>query len=401
MSICAPAFCILAIPFGRAKFIVTRELIIVLLLTAWFSLGVPFAYWRGGSLAMLTQLWLRTLLFFFALTQTLTTAKRIRIIVWVFLISELIATSASLVLQGGQRLAGEERLVGVNAGFFGWNYLGIALSVSLPYMAALYIAKRSLARTVLLLATAGTSMWMLVLVASRGGFLNVVVAMFLTGFLILRGTRRARWIGVVLVIAFAIAIASAPGVFWQRIETIWGSTDNSANEVSASARESTDGRERLLQNSLLYTIDNPVFGVGIGNFPIYNGKMLHRADAWYGTHNTYTQASAEAGIPALLLLIYLLVTMLNHSRKAAAIFSGDPADQDLRLMAVATLAATLSAMFGLLFMHILYDFLIYYIAAISGALWAIASKRKNADVPAAPAPIGPPPLPLKGTPAWR
>ena len=54
-----------------------RELRLVLLLTVWFAAGVPFAYWRGGSFIVLTQIWLKTVLIFFLLTQTLITLRRV------------------------------------------------------------------------------------------------------------------------------------------------------------------------------------------------------------------------------------------------------------------------------------------------------------------------------------
>src|SRR5579864_1032763 len=45
---------------GRARIRWTRELKLVLALTAWFILGVPFAYWRGGSVHVLTDVWFKT-----------------------------------------------------------------------------------------------------------------------------------------------------------------------------------------------------------------------------------------------------------------------------------------------------------------------------------------------------
>ncbi|MFZ0038809.1 MAG: O-antigen ligase family protein [Candidatus Acidiferrales bacterium] len=402
MSILAPLACLVSLVTGHSRFQKSSELFIVLALTVWFTAGVPFAFWHTGSFDTLTQTWLRTLLFFLVLTQTLTSVGRIRKILWVFLISELIATTASL-LTPGHATGDEDRLAGVSAGIFAWNFLGIALSVALPFMAALYISRRSAFRTSLLLATAGTSMWMLVLVASRGGFLNVIVSIILSFVLILRGTKRARFIGLIFVIGFGVMIGRAPGVFWDRIQTIWGGSTSTSNRNVVSAQESTDGREMLLQNSIKYTLENPVFGVGVGNFPVYNGQMLHRSDAWYGTHNTYTQASAEAGIPALVLLLILLATMITHAKKAATIFARDPADDELRLIATATLTALLSAVFGIFFMHILYNFLLYYLAAITGALWAIARQRtagiKSQVVPAAP--IDALPVPVRRIPEWR
>ena len=79
----------------RIRFKRSREVVLVLLLTVWFILGVPFAYWRGGSFEVLTQIWLKTAFLFFLLTQMLTTSGRIRKLLWAVILSELMATTVS------------------------------------------------------------------------------------------------------------------------------------------------------------------------------------------------------------------------------------------------------------------------------------------------------------------
>src|SRR2546429_5650679 len=81
----------------NASFVWTKELQIVLLLTGCFVAGIPFAYWRGGSFQVLTQVWLKTLIIFFLLTQTLVTLERIRKILWAIIFSELVVCAYSVV----------------------------------------------------------------------------------------------------------------------------------------------------------------------------------------------------------------------------------------------------------------------------------------------------------------
>src|SRR6266852_6236375 len=71
-----------AILSGRMGLLLTQELKITLLLTAWYVAGIPFAYWRSGSFQIFTHVWLKTLFIFFLLTQTLLTIKRIRGLLW-------------------------------------------------------------------------------------------------------------------------------------------------------------------------------------------------------------------------------------------------------------------------------------------------------------------------------
>src|SRR6267143_3654033 len=84
-----------ALLLGHARVLWTRELKIVLLLTVWYIAGVPFALWRRGSFEALIDVWLKTLLIFFLLTQALLTFDRIRKLLWAIILSELVVTSLS------------------------------------------------------------------------------------------------------------------------------------------------------------------------------------------------------------------------------------------------------------------------------------------------------------------
>src|SRR5262245_42398871 len=173
LGLCSGLMYIAAWLSGRVRFVWSREVRIVLLLTAWYALGLPFALWRGGSLEVLTQVWSKTLLIFLLLTQTLLTAKRIQVLLWAIILSELVVTGFS-IMQSSQVVWVGERLSGVNQGILGWNFLGFEVALTIPYIAALFITERSVLSTCVLAASSLSMLWMLVLTASRGGLLNVV-----------------------------------------------------------------------------------------------------------------------------------------------------------------------------------------------------------------------------------
>ena len=56
---------------------------------------------------------------------------------------------------------------------------------------------------------------------------------------------------------------------------------------------------------------HPIFGVGPGQFAEVSG-------AWHQTHNTYTQLSAEAGLPALALFLLFLRSGFRKLREIKA-----------------------------------------------------------------------------------
>jgi len=118
--------------------------------------------------------------------------------------------------------------------------------------------------------------------------------------------------------------------------------------------------------------------VGMGNFRILNGTDLGRSDAWHVTHNTFTELSSEAGIPALVFFLLLMVTVVSHMRKVSERLSTDPSNQELRVLARATLVSTLSLACGWFFANLAYDRYSYYSAGIAAGLWVASCRHARA-----------------------
>jgi O-antigen ligase len=373
-GICSGLAFLVAVMSGGARVFWSRELQLVLLLTAWYIAGLPFAFWRGGSLQVFVSLWLKTLFIFFLLTQTLTTLQRIRRLLWAIILSELFVTSFSIVESSRVVWVGG-RMLGVNLGMLGWNFLGIAAAVTVPYIAAVFVLRRSLVTTTLLAATFFSMLWMVVLTASRGGLLNVIFSIVLTAVLIVRDSSRSRIVGAGIVLALVCVISLAPHLFWQRLETMWTSSESYGNQVAASAQESAEDRVAVLQRSIDDTVEHPLFGLGLGNFEVARGADLGPSSAWVGTHNTFTQISSEAGIPALLLFVALLITSLLGMRRISRAFSDSAENRELNLMAKATLASLLAFVFGAFFAHLAYEYYFFYPVAIAAGIKQVANQR--------------------------
>ncbi|MBF0273619.1 MAG: O-antigen ligase family protein [Nitrospinae bacterium] len=100
---------------------------------------------------------------------------------------------------------------------------------------------------------------------------------------------------------------------------------------NAGAVGEVNGREswRLSKNILLrqYTwsstiemiADNPVFGVGIGNYPLiyplyerWQEKEMENRIRWYA-HNDYLQLAAESGLPTLFIFLYFIAVLFKKS----------------------------------------------------------------------------------------
>jgi len=362
LGMCAAATFLWSLYTGEVSIVWGREMTLMSWMTLWFTVSVPFAYWKTGSLAVLTQTWLKTALIVFLLAQTLNTLRRIRLVVWTILLSELAVTAYSLAAPHDQAwrfcptCGVGDRMSGINRGIFYWNYLGVALGMTIPYMAAFFIAKKSAIRSVLLATTLACGSWMLVLTASRSGTMTVALSVVFTLLFVSRDTSRGKAIGALALTALALAILMAPGVFWNRMATLSGDVTN--NE-QASAVASTNQRFTVLARSIDYTLQRPIFGLGLGNFPIATGGDYGDADSWAASHNTFTEISSEAGIPALLLFLALIATVISNMRKVTTLASRDPQKFELNLLARATFASTLTLVFGLCFANIGYEYFLY------------------------------------------
>jgi len=206
-----------------------------------------------------------------------------------------------------------------------WNYIYsnpndlatlclIALGIALGFM----FAKPSRA---LVRLGAGISAILLVVVIlstqSRGAFIGLVVGMgpALIGLGLKRPGRLFLTAGILtLVISLAI-----PASVWERLSGIEKLT-SASTIVEADPEGSAEERFAIQKVAWQIVVDNPVFGVGLGVYPLENARYapeLGRRD----THNTYLNVAAEVGLPGFALWCALVWSVLRYayrSRRFAA-----------------------------------------------------------------------------------
>jgi O-antigen ligase len=108
-------------------------------------------------------------------------------------------------------------------------------------------------------------------------------------------------------LAFPLVVS---GNALERLKTLFGDNNATNIDLREEARSSKELRRYLLEQSLLYTVQHPLVGVGTGQFSIYVGKMAQlegKRGAWNETHNTLTEVSSECGIPALIFFVLGIV----------------------------------------------------------------------------------------------
>jgi O-antigen ligase len=108
--------------------------------------------------------------------------------------------------------------------------------------------------------------------------------------------RRRPGVVIAAVLALMCALPVLPAGYWRRIASI---TDHSKDDFG-----SAEARETLMHESLQAYLENPVVGVGAGEFKDWNNDK--REQAWHESHNVWLQVGAELGSVGLAVFLFMV-----------------------------------------------------------------------------------------------
>jgi putative inorganic carbon (HCO3(-)) transporter len=332
-----------------------REVIYLILLVGQLFLAAAMSpVWRGGA-AQLTFEFAKCLLIVIIITIVVNTTARLRRLI--FIQAASVAVIAAVAVWKGHLLGG--RLEGtLQANYSDPNDLALAIIISLPLCLALLLLRRDGLQKVVWALAILVMLYTVFLTGSRGGFVSLMVtaAVFLWEFAI-RGRRR-------YLLAFALL---AGLVLWQfssgmLVGRLKGTFH--PNEDSVASYDSAEARQQLLWRSVEVTKAHPLFGVGPGNFQELSGS-------WHVTHNSFTQMSAEGGVPAFVLYVLILWCGFKNLRATKQLARRQA---ESRLLARALLASLAGYVVGSLFLSVGYAFFPYFLVAYTTALFGIAKR---------------------------
>jgi O-antigen ligase len=337
-------------------------------LGAWAALSAAWAELPTVSYDGATR-WILNLMLFPIVYAAVRSPRHVRWVFALFIVGALV--SAALGVATGTatddaRLAGE----GVNA-----NELGELLVVAVVLAGALG-ASRSLpspARAVSY-AAAGLSVIALLMTASRGALVGLLVALLVAPLLIGPGRRLAALALVVLSVAGGATylLAYAPAADLQRI---------------TQADTTGTGRTDIWKVGWRMVEANPLTGVGVGN---YNNSTVHYlfepgtitrsdfiVDDPKAAHNIYLQVLAELGIPGLAFMLLIVGTVLVYLLKAARGFAR-AGDHGMDLLSRALLVALCGLLAALFFSTAIYSKQLWLLLATGVAIHALSRERAAA-----------------------
>ena len=133
------------------------------------------------------------------------------------------------------------------------------------------------------------------------------------------------------------------------------------------------------------TLTHPVFGVGPGAFGVAQDELARsrgkEKGSWLGTHNSFTQISSEAGIPALILYLAVLIFSIRAvSVRRIPAGTGDPVVEDMAELSVALRAALVAYAVSTLFSAVAYTMFLPTLAAFAVVFERAVNQRLRARV---------------------
>jgi O-antigen ligase len=152
---------------------------------------------------------------------------------------------------------------------------------------------------------------------------------------------------------------------------------NSDTESGAAAA-SAESRKYLFFRSLDLTMKHPIFGAGQGVFSIAEAEDAEAAGMsgnWHASHNTYTQYSAETGIPSLILF---LIGFVGAYRGLTPLRNNG----DIRIVSAAlmTQMSIVIIAISMMFLSVGAGGLPYVVIGMSGTLQLVAAAAARSEV---------------------
>ena len=333
-----------------------REVIFLLLLIGQLFATVPMSpVWRAGAFVHALD-FAKVGFIVLVMVMVATAFQRLRQLLFIQGASVAIICAVT-VLKGRMRSG---RLEGILNGNYGnSNDLALAIVISLPLCLALFFLSKRILWRIMWAVAMVVMAYALLLTGSRGGFLALAISggVCLWEFAV-RGRRfyllpLAGLLGAVLLVL-------SSGIMSQRLKATFDTGDD-----ATSAYGSAQARQRLLWRSLEITAEHPLFGIGPGNFQVISG-------VWHETHNSYTQISSEAGIPALILYLSILWCGFRNIR---IVKKSSQNEKQLKLLAGALHASLAGFVIGSCFGSVAYQFFPYFIVAYTTVLLRIAQEH--------------------------
>ncbi len=339
------------------------EMGICLALVVWAILTVPLSYWPGGSVAELTDHFLKAVAFFWLIGTLVITKKRLVVFTWTLVLCSipLAATGLGNFLSGEfvtSRRAEVQRIAGYAGSGIASNPNDLALMLNLliPIAGALIITSRNMLTKAVAALALALAITTVVVTFSRAGFIALIAITLLSLVALIR--RRLAGAAVAIVVVGLIVPPMLPPGYLDRLNTI--------TDIEKDATGSAQGRWEDFGAAVDVVVKNPITGVGLGQDILALNE--ERGATWRSVHNVYLQYAVDLGLPGAALFIWLLLATFRGAKRVRLRAAGDHGLRDLVVLAGGVQIALVAFAVESFFHPVAYQFYFFCIGGLAVAL---------------------------------
>ncbi len=355
---------------GRPLVRLSPAMIFTALLVAWAIITTPLSIWPGGSIDLLTGLYLKSVMVFVLLAGAVDTPARLRraFVVLLWLAVPLSIAALSHFATGTYAEVGSQRIAGYDAPLTdNPNDLALMLNLIIPLGIALWSSAAGTAKRAALLALVGLHMAAVIVTFSRGGFLTLATIMLFFGAKLLRrGAWRAVVIGFVLVLLFLLLL---PAGYNDRLATIL--------DVDSDPTGSAQDRSRDIALAARWVVEHPLIGAGADMSMLVLNDL--RGPDWKDVHNVYLQYGVDLGGPGLALFACLLVAAIASARGASRRAAARTGGREMSMLAEGLEVSLVAFAVAAFFHPVGYQFYFFYMAGLAEAARGIVPAAEAAS----------------------
>lgn len=235
------------------------------------------------------------------------------------------------------------------------NDFALSLNIVIPFALYLFQESRKTRQRLFWGGTLALIVMMVILTKSRGG----TVGLLAVAFYYWLKSRRKVVTASLAAAALAMVLALAPQSYFDRMR-----------QVADTEEGSAQGRILAWTAATQMAVQNPVFGVGAGNFATSYGAFFRtRTDVpWQNAHSIYFLALGELGFPGLIVVLaFVGGNIVASHRLLKRIRAADDTASNNANLVVAVAASAIAYASGGAFLSALYYPHMYIIAGLNTA----------------------------------
>jgi len=320
--------------------------------------SIPFGLWPGGSVQVIEDIILKELILFMGIVLMINDERKLKLIIMIIVLSTAILGVNAIIRYLNHEYIIEGYRAGLRGTFHDPNDMALHLLISIPL--GYFILYKIQNWKFLFISIALILLTGLIITYSRGGMIGLAVV----GLSIAWYDKQNRIKLLLMYLGIFILVIVLSPYSMERMSTL-----ASGQEGSLLARWA------ILKRGISICLENPIIGVGFGNFRISEGATHEGVGNWQEAHNSLVQITAETGILGLVGYVGCILLMIGISVKQVQ-------DDSLKNLMLGLKTGTIAYISCGLFLSQAYNWYFFYLLALTIAAMnlAVTSPLHNENV---------------------